>query len=234
MKTLILAVVICYSGSQMLRGSSKSLIEEEQAIFQSEQEDQMFYVGNSDVSAETLQGEENVNAEASLAVFKSDDTPMVYVEESTESTQNQNFEQQESLKIEKVDDEIQAQELPEATNDQANFVDRAIVLDPEQDQQSSENSQTDVVLNIAPKTESLGSSEATKKHIYVYNPLAKKPFVGIKYPPMPVTKDRNYLSNSESLTIKLPAWSEQSNHRVEDDLEFFQFIRPSDVSVNEY
>ncbi|CAK80866.1 unnamed protein product (macronuclear) [Paramecium tetraurelia] len=228
MKTLILVVLICYSGSQMLRGSPKSLIEEEQAIFQSEQEDQMFYVGNSDVSAETLQGKENVNAEASLAVFKSDDTPMVYVEESTESTQNQNFEQQESLQIEKVDDEIQAQELPEATSDQANFVDRAIVLDPEQDQQSSQNSQTDVVLNIAPKT------EQTRNTFMFIILLAKKPFVGIKYPPMPVTKDRNYLSNSESLTIKLPAWSEQSNHRVEDDLEFFQFIRPSDVSVNEY
>ena len=41
-----------------------------------------------------------------------------------------------------------------------------------------------------------------------YKALAKKPFVGIKFPPMPVTKDRNYLSNSEALTIKLPPWSE--------------------------
>ncbi|CAK56730.1 unnamed protein product (macronuclear) [Paramecium tetraurelia] len=234
MKTLILVVLICYCGSQMLRGSPKSLIEEEQAIFESELEDQSFYVGSNDVSAETLEGQETVEVDASLAVFKSDDNPMVYVEEPIESNQEQNIEQQESLKIEKVDEEIQAQELPEATNDQANFVDKAIILDPEQDQQASQNSQTDVVLNIAPKTESLTSSDANKKHIYVYNPLAKKPFVGIKYPPMPVTKDRNYLSNSESLTIKLPAWSEQSNHRVEDDLEFFQFIRPSDVSVNEY
>ncbi|CAK72007.1 unnamed protein product (macronuclear) [Paramecium tetraurelia] len=234
MKTLILTVLICFGASQMLRGSPKSLIEEEQAIFESEKEDQSFYVGRDDVSAETLQGEQNQEAEASLVVFKSDDTPMVYVEESIDATQKDGFQQQESLQIEKVEDQEQVQNLQEATTDSANYVDKAISLEGDTEAQSVQNSSTDVVLNIAPKTESLSSSENTKKHVYVYNPLAKKPFVGIKFPPMPVTKDRNYLSNSDTLTIKLPPWSEQSNHRVEDDLEFFQFIRPSDVSVNEY
>lgn len=65
--------------------------------------------------------------------------------------------------------------------------------------------------------------------LYNIKALAKKPFIGIKFPPMPVTKDRNYLSNSEALTIKLPPWSEQSNHKVEDDLEFFQFIRRNQI-----
>ncbi|CAD8160918.1 unnamed protein product [Paramecium pentaurelia] len=234
MKTLILTVLICFGVSQMLRGSPKSLIEEEQAIFQAEQEDQSFYVGRDDVSAETLEGDQNQEVEASLAVFKSDDTPMVYIEESIDSTQQDGFQQKESLQIEKIQDQMQVEELQEAKTDQANYVDKAISLEGDTEAQPIQNSSTDVVLNIAPKTESLSSSENTKKHVYVYNPLAKKPFVGIKFPPMPVTKDHNYLSNSDTLTIKLPPWSEQSNHRVEDDLEFFQFIRPSDVSVNEY
>ncbi|CAK77455.1 unnamed protein product (macronuclear) [Paramecium tetraurelia] len=234
MRTLILTVLICFGASQMLRGTPKALIEEEQAIFEAEQEDQSFYVGRDDVSAETLQGDQNQEVEASLAVFKSDDTPMVYVEESTDSTQLDGVEQQESLKIEKIEDQVQAEDLQEATTESANYVDKAISLEGDTEAEPIQNSSTDVVLNIAPKTESLSSSESTKKHVYVYNPLAKKPFVGIKFPPMPVTKDRNYLSNSDTLTIKLPPWSEQSNHRVEDDLEFFQFIRPSDVSVNEY
>ncbi|CAD8071512.1 unnamed protein product [Paramecium primaurelia] len=234
MRTLILTVLICFGASQMLRGSPKALIEEEQAIFQAEQEDQSFYVGRDDVSAETLQGDQNQEVEASLAVFKSDDNPMVYIEESIDSTQQDGFQQQESLQIEKIEDQVQAEELQESTTDQANYVDKAISLEGDTEAQPVQNSSTDVVLNIAPKTESLSSSETTKKHVYVYNPLAKKPFVGIKFPPMPVTKDHNYLSNSDTLTIKLPPWSEQSNHKVEDDLEFFQFIRPSDVSVNEY
>ncbi|CAD8168883.1 unnamed protein product [Paramecium octaurelia] len=234
MRTLILTVLICFGASQMLRGTPKALIEEEQAIFQAEQEDQSFYVGRDDVSAETLQGDQNQEVEGSLAVFKSDDTPMVYVEESADSTQRDGVEQQESLKIEKIEDQVQGEDLQEATTEAANYVDKAISLEGDTEAEPIQNSSTDVVLNIAPKTESLSSSESTKKHVYVYNPLAKKPFVGIKFPPMPVTKDRNYLSNSDTLTIKLPPWSEQSNHRVEDDLEFFQFIRPSDVSVNEY
>ncbi|CAD8078758.1 unnamed protein product [Paramecium sonneborni] len=234
MRTLILTMLICFGASQMLRGSPKLLIEEEQAIFEAEQEDQSFYVGKDDISAETLQGEQNQEVEASLAVFKSDDTPMVYIEESIDSNQQDGFEQQESLKIEKIEDQVQAQDLQEAIPDSANYVDKAISLDGDAEVETINNPSTDVVLNVAPKTESLSSSETNKKHVYVYNPLAKKPFVGIKFPPMPVTKDHNYLSNSDTLTIKLPPWSEQSNHRVEDDLEFFQFIRPSDVSVNEY
>lgn len=38
---------------------------------------------------------------------------------------------------------------------------------------------------------------------------------------MPVTKDSSYLGNSETLTVKLPPWSDISNHKGDDDLEFF-------------
>lgn len=56
--------------------------------------------------------------------------------------------------------------------------------------------------------------------------LDKKEFMGIKYPPMPVTRDANYVGNLDTIQIQLPAWSEQSNSRSdENDMEFFQVIR---------
>jgi hypothetical protein len=46
------------------------------------------------------------------------------------------------------------------------------VISNDEETRAVQNTSTDVVLNIAPKTESLTSSEANKKHVYVYNRIS--------------------------------------------------------------
>ncbi|KAM3141486.1 hypothetical protein pb186bvf_006350 [Paramecium bursaria] len=144
------------------------------------------------------------------------------------------------------DDSSQQYEQPAQDNAQENQVNRQdqqqeLQQDPYQEEQNFENQEEDVKqapkkmpeVVISKPTKSL-ESHPQVKHVYVYNPLAKKPFVGIIYPPVAVTKEINYLGNFDVRSIKLPKWSDISNHKVEDELEFFQFIRKSDPSNNEY